>query len=129
MDELRLGSTSPTRDLNYVTDTAAGFIALAACDEAVGREVNIGSGTEVSVAELAGKLVEALAPGTPIVTDDERVRPAASEVERLVCDPTLMRSLTGWTPQVALDEGLERTIGWLRAPEVLAGYKHDIYNV
>lgn len=128
-DEVHLGSLHPTRDLNYVTDTCAGIMALAECDEAVGCEVNIGSGTEVSVGELAEKLAAKVRPQARIVTDERRVRPEASEVERLVCDDTRMRELTGWRSRVSLDEGLDRTIEWFSDPANLSRYKHDIYNV
>jgi NAD dependent epimerase/dehydratase len=127
--EIRLGSLHPTRDLTFVTDTCRGFLALAGADAAVGRVVNIGSGTEVSVGRLASALVDAIAPGTSIVSAEERVRPAGSEVERLVCDNTLIRELTSWKPEVPLTEGLERTIEWFRDPANLAAYKSGLYNV
>lgn len=128
-DEIRLGSLHPTRDLTFVADTCRGLIALAECDEALGRVVNVGSGTEISVGDLAAKLVGMIAPGTPVVSTEERKRPAGSEVERLVCDKTIIRELTGWEPAVALDEGLARVVAWLREPGNLALYKADIYNV
>jgi NAD dependent epimerase/dehydratase len=128
-DEVHLGSLHPTRDLNFVTDTCAGFLALASCDAAVGRVVNIGSGTEISVGQVAEKLIEALRPKARIVTDAARKRPEGSEVERLVCDNSLIRELTGWAPSVPLDEGLRRTAKWLAVPENLGRYKADIYNV
>ncbi len=127
--QIELGSMSPTRDLNYVEDTCAGMIALASCDDAVGREVNIGSGREISIGQLAGMLVEMIRPGTTIVSTDERLRPDKSEVERLLADNELIGSLTGWSPKVELKEGLARTISWFRNPENLQRYKWDIYNV
>lgn len=127
--ELRLGSTTPTRDMNFVSDTCAGFLALAESDAAIGREVNVGSGGEASVGEIAEMLVDAIAPGTPIVRDDTRVRPGKSEVERLVCDNRLIRSLTDWEPEVALSDGLARTVDWFGDPANRAGYKSGIYNV
>lgn len=127
--EVRLGSLAPTRDLNYVEDTVEGFMALAECDAAVGREVNIGSGVEVSVGDVARTLVGSIAPGTPIVTEDDRVRPAASEVERLVCDPALMRQLTGFEPATDLAEGLRLTVEWFSDPANLALYRHETYAI
>ncbi len=128
-ERLELGSLTPTRDLTYVSDTASGFIALAGCESAVGRVVNLGTGTEVSVGDVASRLVEMIAPGTPVVLDQTRVRPEASEVERLVADVSLVRELTGWRHMVALDEGLSRTVEWFRDPANRAGYKAGIYNV
>jgi len=126
---IKLGSTTPTRDLNYVTDTAAGFIALAECDEAIGAEVNIGTGREISVGELAARLVEMVAPGAQIESDDQRIRPGTSEVERLLADNTLIERLTGWQPSVSLDEGLARTVEWFRHDENRRAYKSHLYNV
>lgn len=126
---IKLGSTTPTRDLNYVADTCNGFIALAECDEAIGHEVNIGSGREISVGDLAALLVDAIAPGTPITSDDQRIRPEKSEVERLLADNTLITTLTGWKPEYTLEQGLERTIEWFRDPANRAAYKSHLYNV
>lgn len=128
-EEVRLGSLTPTRDLTFVTDTVAGFIALAGCPDAVGREVNIGTGVEHSVGDVARALVDIIAPGTPIVSEQERVRPEGSEVERLLADASLMRSLTGWDAGVSLAEGLERTVEWFRGPGNRSGYKSGMYNV
>jgi NAD dependent epimerase/dehydratase len=127
--EVRLGSLHPTRDLNYVTDTCDAFLALAHSDDAVGRVVNIGSGAEISIGDLAAKLVGMIAPGTPVVSEERRVRPAGSEVERLVCDNGLIRELTAWQPTVGLDEGLAHVVAWLREPGNLERYKVDVYNV
>jgi NAD dependent epimerase/dehydratase len=127
--EISLGAQHPTRDLTFVADTCAGFIALARCDAAVGRDVNMGSGREISIGDLARALIARVEPQARLVADDARLRPAASEVERLLADCTLMTSLTGWTPAVTLDEGLERTIAWFSEPANLQRYKVDIYNV
>jgi NAD dependent epimerase/dehydratase len=128
-EEIRLGSLQPTRDLNFVADTCAGMIALAECDDAVGREVNIGTGREIAMGDLAALLIEMVRPGTRVVSADERMRPGKSEVERLLADTTLLQSLTGWEPQVALEDGLARTIEWFRDPSNLGLYKADTYNV
>lgn len=127
--KIKLGSLHPTRDLNYAADTAAGFIALAGCDAAVGRTVNIGSGREISVGDLAKTLIAVSGRKASIVCDSQRLRPAKSEVERLLCDNTQIKALTGWRPKVTLEEGLRRTVEWFRDPANLARYKWDIYNV
>lgn len=127
--EIRLGSLHPTRDLNFVADTAAGFIAATECDDLVGRDVNIANGKEISVGELAQTLIDVIAPGATIISDDERLRPDKSEVERLLGSNELMRSSTGWEPRVSLRDGLTRTVDWFRDPANLTRYKADIYNV
>lgn len=126
---LELGALSPTRDLTYVTDTAAGFIALASCDDAVGREVNLGNGREISIGDLAALVADVVGTRIEVVSADERLRPPKSEVERLLADTTLMRSLTGWEPTVTLREGLTNVVEWFSRPENLSRYKADIYNV
>jgi len=127
--EVRLGALSPTRDLNFVSDTVAGYLAVASCDDAVGRDVNIASGREISIGDLAATIIELIAPEARIVSDEQRLRPDASEVERLLGDTTLLRELTAWEPRVSLREGLERTIEWFRDPANLSRYKWDLYNV
>ncbi|MGE3835416.1 MAG: SDR family NAD(P)-dependent oxidoreductase [Acidimicrobiia bacterium] len=113
--EIRLGSTSPTRDFTYVEDTAAGFLAVAGCDRAVGEVVNLGSGREIAIGDLARLLVEITGSRAEVVTDEARLRPAGSEVDRLLCDNTRAREWTGWTPTVDLEEGLARTSDWVLA--------------
>ena len=127
--ELKLGSLAPTRDFNYVKDTVQGFIALASSDEAVGREVNIATNSEVSVGDIAKVLIDELNPSVKIVTEDDRLRPDASEVFRLIGDNTLIRTLTGWTPEYDLRHGLQDTIQWFKNPENLARYKAWLYNI
>ncbi len=127
--EIRLGSLHPTRDLNYVEDTCRGFMALSNGDEAIGREVNIGSGREISIGELARLIVNKIDPEVKIVTVDERKRPEKSEVERLLCDNKLIKELTGWTSQLTIEEGLEKTIEWFKHVDNMRGYKAGIYNV
>src|SRR5204863_6929804 len=107
------GSTTPTRDFNYVEDTASGFLAVAACDRAVGTVVNIGSGREISIGDLVRLLVEITGRQVEVVTDEERIRPGGSEVERLLCDNTRAREWAGWTPSFTLEEGLRRTGEWV----------------
>jgi len=127
--EVYLGSLHPTRDLNYVSDICNGFIALAKCDIAIGKEINIGSQTEISVGDLANLLIEIIGTNVKIVSEDVRKRPEKSEVERLVCDSGLMKELTGWRPEISLKEGLVKTIEWFKDKERLKKYKSDIYNI
>ncbi len=127
--EIHLGAQHPTRDLTFVADTCAGFLALARCDAAVGRDVNMGSGREIAIGDLARKLIALVDPQARLVADEARLRPARSEVERLLADSTLMRELTGWTPGVSLDDGLARTVAWFSEPANLRRYKVDMYNV
>jgi NAD dependent epimerase/dehydratase len=127
--EIKLGSLHPTRDFNYVIDTCKGFIALAKSDRAVGKEINIGSGKEISVGDLANLLIELTDVKAEIVAEDQRVRPEKSEVERLLCDNTIIKELTGWSPKVSLREGLSRTIEWMKDRKNLERYKSEIYNV
>lgn len=127
--ELRLGALSPTRDLTYVADTCAGFLALAGCDAAVGRTVNLGSGREISIGDLAALIGEVAGVPLEVTCETERLRPEGSEVERLLADTSLVRELTGWTPAVPLRSGLEQTLEWFRRPANRAAYHHDRYTV
>jgi NAD dependent epimerase/dehydratase len=127
--EIMLGSIHPTRDFNYVGDVCRGLINLSKFDEAVGREVNIGSGTEISIGSLANLLIELTGTDAEIISQDNRKRPDKSEVERLVCDNRLMNEITGWKPETALREGLLNTIEWFKDKENLKRYKDDIYNI
>ena len=126
---VKLGSMFPTRDLNYVTDICRGLIALATCEKATGKEINIGSGKEISIWELAKMIIAYVNPDAQVVSDVARIRPKESEVERLLCDNTLMNKLTGWKPQFTLEEGLKKTIEWFKNPDNLKHYKTDIYNI
>lgn len=127
--EVKLGSIHPTRDLNYVQDICRGFLALGRCDEAVGREVNIGSGQEISIGDLAKTIIPIINPKAKIVSEDLRKRPEKSEVERLICNNSLIHRLTGWKPEVSLKDGLIKTIDWFKKAENCNKYKWDIYNV
>lgn len=124
---LKLGSLTPTRDLNYVQDTVDGFLQIALNDKSVGEVINIGHGREISVGDLAGKIMNILGKEIEIITDDQRIRPEKSEVERLLADNSKARELLGWEPKVSLDEGLQRTIAWINDNQ--GYYKSNIYNV
>ena len=126
---IQVGSLDPTRDFNFVLDTAAGFIALASSDRAVGQEVNIATGEEYSIRQMAETLIQEIDPEATLIGDEVRVRPAASEVMRLCGANAKIKSLTGWRPTHTLRQGLLATVEWFRNPENRAGYKSDIYNV
>jgi NAD dependent epimerase/dehydratase len=127
--DIQLGSLSPTRDLNYVSDICNGLIALAESDEAIGREVNIGSGTEISIDELANLIIDIMEVDASVISDENRVRPENSEVERLVCNSGLLHQLTGWKPEITIKEGLVKTIEWFKDENNLKKYKSEIYNI
>ena len=110
---LRLGSLHPRRDLTYVEDTAAGFVAAASSDAAIGRTIHLGTDRDVSVGELVELVGELLGRELVVQTDPTRVRPPNSEVQRLLASPALAGELLGWEPHVALRDGLARTIEWI----------------
>jgi dTDP-glucose 4,6-dehydratase len=124
---VRLGSLEPVRDLTFVTDTVEGVLALAAWSEAPGRTVQFGTGKGVSVAELVQLAGEVVGRELEVEIEPERVRPAGSEVERLVCDAGLAQRELGWGARVSLREGLERTASWIE--EHLDEYRVGAYVV
>ncbi|MCG3113613.1 MAG: NAD-dependent 4,6-dehydratase LegB [Candidatus Manganitrophus sp. SB1] len=127
--ELRLGNLTPTRDFNYVKDTVQGFIALAGADAAIGQEINIATGEEHSIGDVAQILIADLNPEAKIVADEERLRPEASEVYRLMGDNTRITTLTSWRPGHDLKAGLRDTIRWFKQPDNLTRYKAWLYNI
>lgn len=126
---IKVGDLTPTRDFNYVADTAAGFIALAKCREAVGCEVNIATGREVSMADTLQAIARIMGADVEWVVDPQRLRPGGSEVFRLLGDNSLITRLTGWRPRYTLEEGLGKTVEWFTDPANLSKYKTGIYNV
>ena len=110
---VRLGDLRPTRDLNYVSDTVAGFLAAAERDQAIGQAINLASNDEISIGELAEKIIALVGRQVTIDVDESRLRPETSEVFRLHGDNRLAHELLGWKPLVSLDEGLRRTIDWI----------------
>ncbi|MFD5732617.1 GDP-mannose 4,6-dehydratase [Streptomyces sioyaensis] len=111
--QIKLGSLTPTRDFTYVTDTAAGFLALADCDRALGEVVNLGTGREISIGALAEALIAASGRQAEVVVDAERLRPAGSEVERLLSDNSRAHEWASWRPEVSLEQGLKWTSEWV----------------
>lgn len=126
--EIKVGDLTPTRDFNYVTDTCRGFMALAEADGIEGEEINIATGTEVSMADTLKMIAEVMGVDVSYVTDPERLRPGKSEVFRLCGDNHKICSLTSWRPEIDLREGLRRTAEWLVKPENMRLYKANIYN-
>jgi len=112
-NELKLGSLHPTRDFNFVTDTARGMLALSLCERAEGSAINIGSGEEWSIAKTLELLCDITGSKPHIITDDLRIRPEKSEVQRLLADNTKIHQLTGWKTEISFIDGLRRTVAWI----------------
>lgn len=127
--EIKVGDLTPTRDFNFVKDTAAGFIALGRAEGIEGRDINIATGTEVSMRETLETIARIMGEKVDYVVDPARLRPSGSEVFRLCGDNTLITSLTDWRPRFDLEAGLRETVDWFTKGENLAKYKSGIYNV
>lgn len=131
--ELKLGAVHPTRDFNFVQDTVRGFVAMAESDAALGQVVNVGSNYEISIGDTAGLIAELMGQEIRFVTDEQRMRPTGSEVERLWADNTKARTLINWQPEYADVEGLRRglgeTIAWFSDSANLRQYKAGTYNI
>ena len=125
-EKIFLGSLHPTRDYTYVKDVVEGFIKVAESPKSVGEVINIGSNFEISIGDLANKIISLIGKNAEIVTDPVRVRPQDSEVERLWCDNTKAKRLLGWEPKTSLDEGIKKTIDWISNNINL--YKPELYN-
>lgn len=130
---IKLGAISPTRDFNFVKDTVNGFISVINSDKSNGEVINIGSNYEVSIGETAEMIADIMGVKLTIETDEQRLRPDKSEVERLWADNQKAKDLLGWQPQYGGKEGfrrgLEETIEWFTNPRNLASYKTDVYNI
>ena len=125
--EIRLGALSPTRDFNFVRDTANGFYQIFRSEKTIGQEINIATQKEISIGDLAKELIRQINPEAQIVCEEQRLRPEKSEVNRLLgCNEKIMR-LTDWKPQVSFEQGLAETIEFLR--NNLDRYRTDIYNL
>jgi dTDP-glucose 4,6-dehydratase len=124
---LKLGSTTPKRDFNYVGDTVSGFLAVASSPRAIGEVINIGSGRTVSIADVIDEVAAIVGRPLEVQTDEARIRPEKSEVGLLLADTRKAAELLGWAPEVSLSEGLRRTVEWVEANR--GRYKAQIYNV
>ncbi len=127
MKEIRLGSLSPSRDFNYVKDTVRGFLEIYRSDRTIGEEINIASQKEISIGQAAAELIRQIAPQAQIICDEKRLRPAKSEVERLLGSNQKLLELTSWKPEYTFEQGIAETIAFFR--NHLDKYKTDIYNV
>jgi NAD dependent epimerase/dehydratase len=127
--EIKLGDLSPTRDFNYVKDTALGFLALAESEETVGKEVNISSNFEISISDTLDMIKKIMRKEVHIVSDNDRLRPKNSEVFRLWGDNKLIQDLTGWKPKYTIEQGLQETCDWFLKKEYNKKYKSGIYNL
>ncbi|HEU5131913.1 MAG TPA: SDR family NAD(P)-dependent oxidoreductase [Pyrinomonadaceae bacterium] len=125
--EIRLGNLEPTRDLNFVADTVEGFIKAAETPKAIGETINLGSGREISIRDLAALILKLMNRDMPIALEGARVRPENSEVDRLCADSRKGQSILGWTPKYSLEDGLTATIEWIR--ENSERYRTGIYVV
>ena len=113
-DQVTLGNTQPTRDLNYVANTVEGYVLAAVAPDAIGQTMNLGSGREISIGDLAHLIAERMGREIEIEHDDARMRPAGGEVDRLLANSALAGEIMGWEPLYSLEEGLDRTIAWIR---------------
>lgn len=127
--EIRLGAMTPTRDMLYVKDTVEGFVEIAKSDRVLGQEINIATQSEISIGDLAERIMKKVGIQATIVTEETRVRPKNSEVERLLGSNAKIKELTKWNMRYDLDSGLAETIKWFQVERNLRGYKADIYNV
>ena len=125
-EKIFLGSLHPTRDYTYVKDVVEGFIKVAESHKSIGEVINIGSNFEISIENLANKIISLIGKNAEIITDTSRVRPQDSEVERLWCDNTKAKRLLGWEPKTSLDDGLKKTIDWIS--DNINLYKPELYS-
>lgn len=125
--EIKLGNTDTTRDFTYVLDTVDGILSIGASDAAIGQELNLGTGSEISIGDLVEKISQLLDKEIFIVLDEQRVRPSSSEVTRLLSSNKKVQEITGWSPKISLDEGLANTVSWIKErPE---NYAPDLYRI
>lgn len=127
LDTLAVGNLKPTRDFTFVTDTVSGFIHVAESEACIGQEVNLGTGREISIGELLNRIIMLVGRKVKVVEDEKRKRPPASEVQRLCSDNSKIRRLAGWEPKVSLDEGLMKTIEWVKSSREM--YDPDHYRI
>ena len=125
--EIKLGSLTPTRDFNFVKDTAEAFIKVAESEKTIGEVINAGSNYEITIGDTVKKIISIIGKDVKILCDDERIRPENSEVNRLWADNAKIKELTGWQPNYTIDQGLEATVEWIK--NNMQYFKTDIYNV
>tara|TARA_B100000212_G_C27353715_1_gene524841 strand:+ start:657 stop:1634 length:978 start_codon:yes stop_codon:yes gene_type:complete len=128
-DVVKIGDTSPTRDFNFVEDTCRGLFAIADSKDTVGEIINIGSNYEISILDTFNLIKNIMKTDIELETDSSRLRPQNSEVERLWCDNSKIRRLTGYEPKITIEEGLRQTVSWFCNSNNLSRYKSNIYNV
>ena len=126
-EQVYLGSLHPTRDYTYIDDVIEAFIKVAESPNSIGEVINIGSNFEISIGDIAKKVIDLTGKNKNIVTDERRFRPEMSEVGRLWCDNTKAKNLLGWEPETSFDEGLKRTLAWIS--ENISLYKASLYNI
>ena len=126
-EPIRIGNVMPTRDFNYVDDTVRGFLLNATGENAAGRVTNLGTGKETSIGDLAEMICSLAGVQCRIIQEEQRIRPAASEVDRLCADNRLAQQLLGWRPEVSLREGLQKTLNWMSVH--LEQYRTNVYAV
>lgn len=127
--KIKLGDLRPTRDFNYVKDIARGFLAIAECEDTIGKEINIATNTEISMADTLNLVKEIMQSDVEFTTEQQRLRPKDSEVFRLWGDNNQITTLTNWKPKYSIRDGLDETCQWFLRPENLKKYKPDIYNL
>lgn len=125
--EIKLGSLTPTRDFNYVKDTAEAFVKIAESDKTIGEVINAGTNCEITIGDTVKKIINIIGEDVRIICDNERIRPEKSEVNRLWADNSKIKNLTEWRPKYSLDEGLQETVNWIK--NNMQYFKVDIYNV
>ncbi len=125
--EVRVGALTPTRDFNYISDIVEAFLATASEPRAIGKTIHFGTGIETSIGDLAKQIGRLVGKQLTLVSDEQRVRPHASEVGRLCADSTLAHEILGWQSRISLEEGLGRTIAWMK--ENLQNYRAKEYAV
>ena len=127
LETVAVGNLKPTRDFTFVSDTVSGFIHVAESEACIGEEVNLGTGKEISIGDLLERIIKLVGRDVKVVPDEKRLRPVASEVQRLCSDNSKIKRLAGWQPEVSLDEGLSRTIDWVKASRGM--YDPDHYRI
>jgi dTDP-glucose 4,6-dehydratase len=125
--QIKLGTLHPTRDFNFVQDVVSAFLAVGETEVGVGRVMNVGSGKETSIGELVELLFQITGKRREVVCEKDRLRPEKSEVDRLLCDASLIRNLIGWKPLYSLEKGLENTARWVK--DNIRTFRSEVYHI